>query len=488
MHILGADANAITGLLKMIDHIAAEHNNNSSDNRNYNHNKSMGSGSSINSSYGGISINNNNNTNSREVQVHVIFAGLESNLEAMFSVQEEAMIEQQSLKLSKERRKEGIVEGEIRNGNGQFDDFLEQGRGGEIGSSRTGGVEQYGSYNHGTDFTPDKEDKSGQIQKNNYKTLQIQIGHKNTNNILNALDSTLNGSNDSSGYDSMDSFESYSSISPRKNDYNAVISELTINKNEKDNNEDYKGTEYKNGHVLSTAGGSGKKKISAKRGRSPSWGNTSLAMLDNNSRPGSAFSNQSNHSNNSSEGSNNINGSNSRNSSNSNLHAIYNLSKPSKAKINDITNHSHKSEIRSSPPLPVTAPIPLRSNLQRVLDLEALIGSEVSGEVISSIVDEKTRLVNSSKFKVVPHKNPEKLLQYISPPLSSTITSVLPADIPVRQSEGTINIMNPSRRTSRTNAHTHGHNKILSRRFYSDVNTALQAVEERIIKSTRMPK
>ena len=341
--VTGADVNAVSGLLKMRDQIETKYNNL-------------------------IANDPHDVKRDKNIQVGVVFAGLQCSLEAMFSIQDQALMEHQSDKKSKELEKNGKKL--------NYRDVK------EISGST--------SY--------DDRDRA-QTERDDVK----HPGNGEFNGRLNvkelvAMHSSMIVDTDISGYESTHTFDSYSS----KSDY-----------------EDNSSSE-----VFAFLPGEDKgEKVERKTNRSPSWGSTSLSSLIMKVRSS-------------------IDG-----------NILVTQSEPSiiSARLSEVPRVSETTS--------VLAPQALRPN-----PILRMIEGKVAGKEQMGIDVGSQRKLNKKSARVSYLKELRKGV------VSALSSSDPPTPLPFRC------------HTQRTSL------RLLSRIFYSDVNTALQAVEERIIKSTPMPK
>ena len=459
--VTGADVNAVTGLLKMRDQIAAKFNN-------------------TNSGYS--SMNDLGITLPKKIQVRVIFAGLQNSLEAMFIIQEETLAEQQKLKATKEFEKNGVRMSftELE----RSSSFYRRDRGDKIDKKHK--KYERDNKNNVDHFWRDEVDD----RLNGCKTARGGAGSSEEVSQVNlkAAEGTVNfkskdayhdDTNEMSGYDSTHSFDSFSSRSDSNNDLTSVksapislpslsslpfprapsvpsTSSLSLTRRSKQD-EDKTNDERRDEK---------REDFEKKRGRSPSWGSTQMSNM--------------------------LNG-----GSNSNIAALQNSCLIT-ARLSQVPDYKEFPQSAPSPTPPLLIPSPAMiapqamrpSPLLRLFDIETVENQSVMradqradqkdqkdqkvtiGAELELTVTEKTSLINASAK---------------SPPGAPSAASGLTL---LRQSV-TISAPEPRGSEPSTPFRMHSHhvsNRPLSRMFYSDVNTALQAVEERIIKSTPMPK
>lgn len=357
--VTGADVNAVTGLLKMRDLIASKYN------------KLL------------VDTQSSSAEPAVPVQIRVIFAGLQSSLEAMFSIQETALSTLQAAKLAKEK---AGVEGTLSSPQ-------------QVPIAYDNKVPSQSSYSRLTD-------KCDEVALMVYEGSAPAV----CDNVLTYIDSEANAlddKNDLSGYDSAHTFDSYSSEGDMRFGPGTALA----------------------GSAVDQRAGEADDVIARrkKKGRSPSWGSNTSSRAHLVIRGNSACSNNS-------EGSVN--------------------KQQSRSSLRSLRHDAHKSETQpSAPSAPLNTPVPMRpSPLKRLYNTES-VGKAKSETELCNI-----KGIKLSRLDVEGGGN-----SATNPPS-----------------------LEPVHRPSRLEHHLSP--RPLSRMFYSDVNTALQAVEERIIKSTPMPK
>ena len=341
--VTGADVNAVSGLLKMRDQIEMKYSN-------------------------FITSEPHDVTPDKNTQVCVVFAGLQCSLEAMFSIQDQALMEQQSDKMSKEIEKSG--------GRLSYRDV-------NVKSGST-------SYDSRDRSQTERDDIMHSGNRGHHGRLNMKETVATHPNVI--------ADTDISGYESTRTFDSYSS----KSDYDDnSSSEVFAFLPDEDKGE----------------------KVERKTNRSPSWGSTSLSSLILKVR------------------------------SSIDKNILVTQSQPSmiSARLSEMP--------RSSEMTSVVIPQAVRPN-----PILRMVEEKVGGKEQMDIKIGSHRKLNRKSTRVSYLKELRKGV------ISALSSSDPPTPIPLRC------------HTQRTNL------KLLSRIFYSDVNTALQAVEERIIKSTPMPK
>ena len=341
--VTGADVNAVSGLLKMRDQIETKYNN--------------------------LIANDPHDVKpDKDIQVGVVFAGLQCSLEAMFNIQDQALMEQQSDKISKELEKNCKRL--------SYRDVKEKSRSTPYDDRDRAHTER------------DDVKYSGNIEFNGRLNVKESV----------AMHSSVILDTDISGYESTHTFDSYLS---------------------KSDSEDNSSSE-----VFAFLPGEDKgEKVERKTNRSPSWGSTSLSSLILKVRSS-------------------IDG-----------NILVTQSEPSviSARLSEVPRVSETTS--------VLIPHALRPN-----PIFRMIERKVAGKEQMRTDIESHRKLNKKSPRVSYLKELRKGV------VSALSCSDPPTPLPFHC------------HTQRTNL------RLLSRIFYSDVNTALQAVEERIIKSTPMPK
>jgi hypothetical protein len=439
--VTGADVNAISGLLKMKDRISAEYNSSNLLKRTPS-SKGLSQVDALErskSSDSKIDVDGYN----REIKVRVIFAGLQESLEVMFA-------EQQKIRQAKENEKEGIrsdLSDTRRNHIEGRGDPSTRGRGG-------GGRYHYRDRNHGEEY----KDLEMNCNDNNekYGTNVTRVTATTVSEIQSFSDQ------EESNYLSAHTYDSISSDSDTEIVPSAIIAAL---ENIKDS------SRHGNLSVDETNDVSMRKKNS----RSPSFGSTPAGNIVGLKSSGNSSS---------------------RNSSSDSLrkfpHPISITERMLKSTQEETKSAENYASLHNLP-----APIPAHpSLLSRVMDY-----------------DENTKLVEK---RVVPETLTSRPLHYNSisqshdPPLQISPKRLLPASVTGKFSTYFFLLINhhhhsyymiittvtdyilPTPRSvplpQDPSVYLHSTSSRPSRGFYSDVNTALQAVEEKIIKSTPMPK
>ena len=352
--VTGADVNAVTGLLKMRDLIASKYNKTLSDTQ------------------------ESSAEPTAPVQIRVIFAGLQSSLEVMFSIQETALSTLQAVKLAKEKEKVGATMFAS-----EEDGILSSPRNVHIGDG----------------------DNKGQSTMDRCEEVALMVYHGSAptayGSILTNIDSEV------SDYDSTRTLDSYSSDGDTRFCPGTTLTGGTADQRAGDADD-----------VIARR---------KKKGRSPSWGSNTSSRAHLVVRGNSACSNNS-------EGS---------------------VNKPqSRSSLRSLRQEAHKNV--TQPPATsasLKTPIPVRpSPLKRLFNIASLGKAKSENELCN------IKGIELSRLDVEGGGN-----SAIKPP----------SLVPVHRSSRLEHHLSP---------------RPLSRMFYSDVNTALQAVEERIIKSTPMPK
>lgn len=369
--VTGADVNAVTGLLKMRDAIATKYNKTS----------------------------DSSNTHDVAVQVKVIFAGLQSSLEAMFSIQENALSMQKMMRIAKEKGKEK-EKGSPRSK--RANNVLDN-RHCQLNTTNTTGANNpdlhgYADVEAGIQMTSRPSDAL--LSRSHYEDIALQILSRHPAAAMTgdhqSCEERCIDQTEISGYDSSHTFDSYSSEGDENSNSNrqgrGSIDDKCADEDD----------------VIA---------VRRQKARSPSWGSScSSAVTGHSLAP-------------TSNGEGSVNKPQGRSKKPEGPRRITAISLSTKVPAPAAAG-------------PIKVPMPVRLH-----PIKRLFSTEGVSEAKSD--SEPLRL-----WEVGPYGRSGR-----------TITNVA--------SQSNVNVLRP---------------RPMSRIFYSDVNTALQAVEERIIKSTPLPK